>query len=246
MLIVKSEKMADVEYVKVAIPKKQIVLHHTVSSSSKSTINYFQEDKGKSKIAVAYVIDKDGTVFQLFEPEYWAWHIGKGSTIDNNKQSIGIEIVNEGQLIKRNDLDYYWWYDSKLYPQGRVKYTGKPFDLGYVWRGFQYFASYTDKQVESVQQLLDYLTDKFNIKRNFTGNFNYLKSYLDYEGVVMHVNLRPDKTDLSPAWDLNKVFSEPRVPLANLEAKPVEIVPAKDFIAMLREESFKYIKPGVV
>jgi len=204
MKIINTEILPEFEYFKVEQIKKQLVLHHTVSAVGKYIDDWFKADKGKSRVAVAYVVDKDGIVFKLFEPKYWAYHIGRGSTVTHNKESIGIEVVNEGPLYKRDNGDYYWWVD-KNYPGGRYKYEGVPFDIGFNWRGYRYFASYTSDQYKSVEILLNRLVHQFNIKKNFTNTFDYNKLYLDYEGIVMHVNLRKDKTDLSKAYDIDRL-----------------------------------------
>ena len=200
--IVKTEELPEIEYFKDPSTKMQIVLHHTVSAVGKYIDDYFKEDKGKSKIAVAYVVDKDGTVFQLFDPQYWAWHIGKGSSQGNNRHSIAIELVNEGPLYKRDDESFYWWIDSAN-PRGKYRYNDLAVEGEY--RGFSWWASYTKEQVDSLGLLLPYLLDRFNIRPEFVNTRDYDSKYLFFKGIVMHVNLRADKTDLSPAFDLNNV-----------------------------------------
>ena len=82
------------QYIAEKSKKTQIVLHHTVSgSSAENVINWFATDPGR--VATAFVIDKKGDVYELFDPQHWAYHIGKGSSSNHNKASIGIEIVNE-------------------------------------------------------------------------------------------------------------------------------------------------------
>lgn len=230
MIIVNTEGLPDFEYYKVGYPKKQIVLHHTVSAVGKYVDDWFKADKGKSKVAVAYVVDKDGTVFKLFEPEYWAYHIGKGSNKEHNKYSIGIEIVNEGPLHRNVNGIMKWWIDNK-YKQGRYEYKHTSFDLGTTWRDYRYFASYTNEQYQSVNELLTILFKQFNIRRNFTNSFDYSPSFLDYLGVVMHVNLRQDKTDLSPAYDIRIIDSFVNGLKANdiIPIKPYESVNISEF-----------------
>lgn len=203
--IIFTEELPSMEYIKRVTGKTQIVLHHTVSALGKYIDDWFKSDKGKSKVAVAYVVDKDGSIYQLFDPIYWAWHIGGGASRKNNEESIAIEVVNEGQLFKRSDGSFYWWIDND-YPEGRFEYEGIATVLAKEFRGFLNFASYTDEQVDSTHDLIKFLFDKFpNIPRRFINTFDYNRNTLSYKGVVMHVNLRETgKWDLSPAWDLNK------------------------------------------
>lgn len=205
MKILLTEALPEFEYIKEEARKTMIVLHHTVSAVGKYVDDWFKADKGKSRVAVAYVIDKDGSIYQLFDPKYWAYHIGKGSEMRHNQKSIGIEIVNEGPLYKIEDTnEYRWWIDND-YPQGRYKYEGVAFESPSEWRGYHYFASYTEEQMRSVMELLDYLIPLFGIKSRCIPSFDYDKGFLDYKGVIMHCNVREDKTDLSVAFNISRI-----------------------------------------
>lgn len=195
-MIIKNEFLSDYDYIKSVHKKNQIVLHHTVSSTAQSTINWFKNDGGKSKVAVAFVIDKDGTIYKLFEPKYWAWHLGKGSNTRHNAFSIGIEIVNEGGLVKKEDKLY--WFD------GKYEYKGDYIELEKEFRGYKYFAKYTKLQVLAVHELIEKLIKDFEIEKKFSNTFNYDQQFRTFNGVILHCNVQPHKTDLSPAWDLKE------------------------------------------
>lgn len=220
-------ELPEIEYVPAKVPQKdRIVLHHTVSDSGKYVSDWFKDDGGKIKVAVAYVIEKDGTIVQLFEPEYWAWHIGGSSKYKENAMSIGIEIVNEGVLFKRENGDFYWWIDSNN-PKGKVKYLGEVHEEKNGWRGYNYFAKYSKEQVDSLKELVLFLLSKFSkIPATCANNFDYERSNMGRKGIVMHCNLRNDKTDLSPAFDLkgfNKFIE--KIAIEGLEVKPPEFIP---------------------
>lgn len=223
MKLVTTELLPEFEYFKEARKKTQIVLHHTVSSIGKFVDDWFKADKGKSKVAVSYVVDKDGTVFKLFEPEYWAWHIGRGSTKKDNQNSIGIELVNEGVLDKVGDE--FFWFD------GKQKFNGDVVQLENSWRGVEYFAGYTDEQVLALFELLQVLFVKFPIvHRRFSNTFDYNDAFFNYNGVVMHCNLRKDKTDLSPAFPIEQLENfinefETKEVERKIKPLPVELIP---------------------
>jgi N-acetyl-anhydromuramyl-L-alanine amidase AmpD len=171
--------------------KNHIVLHHTVSSGEKGVYEWWCND-GK-KVATAYVVDKDGTIYEYFDPKYWSYHLGGKAAKCHNINSIGIEIANEGALIKSDD-NYYWF-------SRKNKYKGKVFE--YEWRGIKYWAEYTTEQFEAVTQLINYLCNKFNIPKTvyekYDFNFDLLKNF---RGIISHCNVRKDKTDISPAFNL--------------------------------------------
>jgi hypothetical protein len=87
------------------VTKTQIVLHHTVGGSAQSTFEYWQSNT--DRIGVAYILDRDGTIYEVFDPHYWAWHLGLTSSNNRvaNQRSIGIEIASEGALRTGSELN---------------------------------------------------------------------------------------------------------------------------------------------
>jgi len=58
-------------------PKKQIVLHHTISGNGvDGDIQTWEDDT--SIVGTAIIVDRAGTPWQLFSSKYWAWHLGVG------------------------------------------------------------------------------------------------------------------------------------------------------------------------
>jgi N-acetylmuramoyl-L-alanine amidase len=74
-----------------------IILHHTASGTTSSCVRWFENPE--SKVSAHYVIGKDGSIIQMVNTFYRAWHAGN-SVIDGrtnvNDYSVGIEIVNTG------------------------------------------------------------------------------------------------------------------------------------------------------
>ncbi len=189
------------EFCREEFAKRQIVLHHTVSSSAKSAENWWRNDKGKQRVASAFIVEKDGTIFQLFDPKFWAYHIGTGSTIWQNRRSIAIEIVNEGGLIKeqRQGQDIFLWNDR------RNEYKGEVVTLPEPWRGYHCFAAYTKEQYSAVMELLNLLCERFAIPDVLIASYKFSETYRTFHGIVSHHNLRPDKSDVSIAFDYRQL-----------------------------------------
>ena len=74
-----------------------LVLHYTGMVSTKDALERLCNPS--TEVSAHYLIDLDGTCFQLVEETSRAWHAGKsrwaGNT-DINSRSIGIELVNPG------------------------------------------------------------------------------------------------------------------------------------------------------
>jgi len=185
--------LSESEFFKEKSEKDKIILHHTVSSSTaKSVIDWW--NKTKDRVSVPYIIEKNGKIYQVFNDEYWSYHIGGNATKNDNKTSIGIEIINEGPLIRKDNA--YYWFD------GKVKYYGEVYPK--KWRNYDYWATYTDEQVKATAELCKFLCEKFNIPKTFIVSFTFDKNYFKQTGIMSHHNLRADKTDISVAWPVDK------------------------------------------
>jgi len=92
------------------------------------------------------------------------------------------------------------------------------------WRGEKYWAKYTSNQMYSLSNLLPYLTEEFNIGKNIHGSLEYDKTLLDKDDLILfHSNARLDKTDVSPAFDINllKLLTFPAHRVNVLDYQPI-------------------------
>ena len=176
--------------------KNQIVIHHTAGGSNADNVIHGW-DFTTERVGTAYVIDGLGVVKKAFEPEYWAYHLGLkiGNNLSLNKGSIGIEICNWGQLIKKGDK--YYSYLNKEIPESEVVFLKK-------FRGFEYYHKYNDLQLASLKKLLQELCVKFAINKKYNSDMwdlspNALKGV---NGIYTHVSYRSDKNDCSPQINL--------------------------------------------
>lgn len=186
-------------------PKKYITLHHTMGFLSNDIVNLTS-----SKVSVPFTIDTQGRIYQLFNPKYWAYHIGsspKKSSWENttlSKITIGIELCNFGPLIEDpnnpNLLRDYWGflYCTKDNQEAYKKVS---------YRGYDYYAAYTDAQYKALDSLLLKLCREFNIPHTFlhhTKRFDFMYD-IPKAGIWSHSNVRKDKYDLSPAFDFRRI-----------------------------------------
>ena len=188
-------------------PKKDlIVLHHTVGGSAKSTFDYWRTDP--EHIGTAYIVERDGTIYEVFSPECWAYHLGLkiGPMGVADKRSIGIEIASEGPLMER---------DGKFYAFERMAeqtlFSGAVFDAGGSgFRGYRYFAAYTPRAMAAVCELVDSLLTRFNIPRQTPAEHSTfdLNGLRNYPGMLTHCQLRADKSDCHTGMDWEKLVKD--------------------------------------
>lgn len=196
-------RLAAKDYIPTVTPKDLIVLHHTVGGTAASTIGYWQTDP--QRIATAYVVERDGTLFETFDPKFWAFHLGlKGTQGAVDKRSIGIEIASEGGLLARGDKLYCF---DKV--SDRTEFKQEYYDHGAPWRGYRYFDVYAPAQIDTVIWLINQLTSQFAIPKQTPADpINADDHYRSYTGILGHHHLRPDKSDVHPGFPWQRLVDE--------------------------------------
>lgn len=197
-------RLPDGEFFPSQEPKTGICLHHTVGGSARSTFNWWMRDRNSAgnalKVGTAYIIDRDGTVFEVFDPSAWAYQFGLrwpvARKLEFEKRFIGIEIASEGALIES---------DGKLYCFDTVsprteKRRDETFDCGHDWRTYRFFDRYEPAQVDAVVELVNKLCDDFGIQRRVPNDFVafYGDRLADFNGIIGHSMVRSDKSDPAP------------------------------------------------
>lgn len=197
-------RLKETQYYQEEFPKKQIVLHHTVSNgNAKNVMQWWASTP--VKIGVAFIIDRDGIIYQCFSSKYWAHHLG--TKAKNNKQlnqeSIGIELCSWGGLTRKENpmlkgSPKFYSSTGTQVPKEEVVKLEKSF------RGFLYFQKYTEKQLKSMQILVNYLCEMYKIPKTYnTDMWNYSRLAMSGNpGIYSHVSFRKDKSDCFPQKEL--------------------------------------------
>ena len=80
-----------------------VIIHFTETKTFTDALNLLTSKE--KKVSCHYLIDKSGDIFNLVDLDKRAWHAGEsmwGNYDDINSRSVGIEIVNSGEIIKEN------------------------------------------------------------------------------------------------------------------------------------------------
>jgi N-acetyl-anhydromuramyl-L-alanine amidase AmpD len=210
-------KLPDTQYVNKVYPKNQIVVHHTASSGNPyGVLEWWRQTK--EAVGTAFVIGrgtgknwKDGEILQCFSSNKAGWHLGlkakhlvKGGKTSSelNLTSVGIELCSWGQLSSKDGK--FYTYEGSVVPESQVLTLDTPH------RGYRFYQSYTEAQLESLQVLLRYLCDRYDITNVYKGDaiFDIDPRCLKGErGIWTHVSCRPDKFDCFPQKGLIEVLS---------------------------------------
>jgi hypothetical protein len=196
----RSRYLPESEYFPDPQEKSGIALHHTVCDSARTTLDIWRTDSATDgtprRVATAYLIDPDGTVYEAFDPACWAWQFGlrwpDELRIPFEQRFIGIEITSEGGLTE---------YDGRLYAYGRINRMfetprEQAFECPTDYRGYHWFDRYEPQQLEALGHLVDDLCERFAIPRVYPEKpfLYYGDALAPFEGVIGHAMVRTRAT----------------------------------------------------
>lgn len=196
------------QYLQEEHPKRQIYIHHTAGNADGEAV-FKSWANNPERIATCVTItgklkgkpELDGQIVQGFPSKFWAYHLGVKEQVFKDykvpykaldKISIGIEICNWGQLTLKNGKFYNY--------VGREVPADEVCELATPYKGHKYFHNYTDKQIESVKQLLLLWKNKYGIPLTYDEDiWDVTPRALKGEaGVFTHNSVRQDKVDIYP------------------------------------------------
>jgi len=169
--------------------KDRIVLHHTQGGSARSSVDWWNSQPGH--VCTPYLIERDGTVLEVYPPEHWSYALGIGSAAAE-KRSVHVELCSHGPL--RED-------GGELFRLSGSPFRGEHIAYGEPWRGHSVYERYTKEQVEATIGLLGHLVDRFGME---VGDLDGFWHYDAKSGmaVISHTTVRRDKSDIHPQPDL--------------------------------------------
>jgi len=216
-LVINKVYLDDDEYVRDygKIEPRWFFIHHTAGGHNPiRTVGNWNTDT-RGRVATQYCIggistkngntDHDGMVVECFPDNYIGWHLGKVGNFDMSKYSAAVEINSYGYLTKKGDLFYNAY--GGLVPADMVC------DLGYKFKGRQYWHRYTDKQMEALEGLLKHIAYTYPHIPLTAGIPQLLKNGVhprdafafdsvayngDMEGTWSHTSVRNGKMDAYP------------------------------------------------
>jgi len=200
--------LSDNEYVKTATPKRQVYLHHTAGNASGVNVFKAWNRDSRGRIATCVCVantgakEGDGVISQGFSSKYWAYHLGVKALVFEaydvpyqrlDKISIGIEICAWGQLTEKDGKFYN--YVNRTVPAEEVCTLDDPY------KGYRHFHRYSDEQIRSVEKLLRYWNEIYDIPMDYNEKDMWdvsLKALSGEPGLYTHNSVRKDKIDIFP------------------------------------------------
>jgi len=176
--------------------KKQIILCHSYRPSSQYLNSLKYRNNGNYKKIPNYFITRDGKILNLISDDSYSEFFGD-KLID--KDSISICLENLGWVNKKQLSNNYLNWIGDIYSEEV---------LHKKWRDKLTWSKYTEEQMNSLIELCKKLTKKFSINNNFIGHNTKVDGVKIFNGIVCRSNYSNNYTDLSPAFDFERLKKE--------------------------------------
>jgi hypothetical protein len=191
MIIDETYLLTTKNYHEIESIKKQIVFGNTLNHDMRHVSGWLHRLNGHYKKTAAFTIDAAGVVYKHFDPKYQSDYF---KDLEQNSKTIVILLENDGWLVKDKEINEFISCLGHIYKEQENIVKKK-------WRGYDFWAPYSDKQLESAFELVDQLCEEFFIPKTALNNNVKNDDLNEYMGVLYKSNLNKIYTDLSPAFD---------------------------------------------
>ena len=182
-------------------PKNKIVLRNSSTKDMKFFNGWLLRRNGTYKKVTPYTIDRDGKIYEHYDPTYYSEFMGTKSL---DKETIGITLVNQGWLKKDSLTNKYKDWVGNIYKGTDV--------FKKQWRGHFFWAPYTEKQMKVAGELIEKLCEEYKIEKNSLSHNVMFSEAPSFNGVLSKSNFSRDFTDISPSFEFdyidNKLLKE--------------------------------------
>ncbi|NWF83397.1 MAG: N-acetylmuramoyl-L-alanine amidase [Bryobacteraceae bacterium] len=167
--------------------------------------------------AAPYLIARDGTIYETFDPRAWSLHLNMPAQLNptarNDRRSIAVQLVNVGGLRLRHDGFLTWPCDNTARPWCSIQATN--FYLKQSFRGYAYFATFTEAQMNALSRLIPWLCREHGIPWQLPPREERLladpRRWSRFRGILAHHHFRPEHSDVGPAFDWDRISPAPAV-----------------------------------
>lgn len=171
--------------------KTQILLFDTQRRFDDYVNKLIYRYDGKYEDIPHYIVTKLGKIYNIFDSDY-----SSKTFYDNNfdKKIVKVALENLGWLNKNTITGVLnnWIGDI---------YRGEPYVKN--WRNKFYWDAYPSMQIESLNDLINFLCDKHSIPNNFVPSNGFLENIINFEGISCKSNFSNIYTDINPSFNFS-------------------------------------------
>jgi len=191
-----SKKFGEFREIGIYENKSQIIMCHTSRGAKDylASLNFRYYDN-YDRIP-HFLIKKNGEVLSFIE-EYGFTNYHHTKSI--NEKSITIVLENLGWLDKKPLTNHYINWIGDIY-------SGTVYEKR--WRDFFFWDPYPQEQLDSLGELCVDICDRVKIDKKFSGSNTKIDGISNFKGVVSRSNYDSRFTDLSPAFNFDKIINK--------------------------------------
>lgn len=188
-----TENITQFDHITEENDKKQILLCHTSRPLKYylKSINYRLNNQF-DRVPHYLISEKGGIIKNYSERKYSNFMLNPN--IDKNVIIVCLENLGWLRYKEKEDKYVNWVGDE---------YNGDIFNKR--WRDKTFWSTYSENQINSLSKLLNYLSVEFEIPLNFVGHNVTVDDISDFVGVTCKSNYSQLWTDVSPAFDFEKL-----------------------------------------
>jgi len=198
-------------YISTITEKKYIVIHGSntrtefsplkgVRGNAQNLIDRWNDNS--DKFSSPYIIERNGNIVQTYDDQYWSYHLNINDRYGvYDKMSIGIELLNENNLIKENG-NYY----INGYVHHQNIYTGPVIEKEF--RGYYHYADLNKTQMASLLDLIKHLSSKHNIFPIWYDKYEFNKKVWDKYSIFTHSVVNDKVRDIPLNDSINAIFAK--------------------------------------
>ena len=188
-----TENITQFDHITEENDKKQILLCHTSRPLKYylKSINYRLNNQF-DRVPHYLISEKGGIIKNYSERKYSNFMLNPN--IDKNVIIVCLENLGWLRYKEKEDKYVNWVGDE---------YNGDIFNKR--WRDKTFWSTYSENQINSLSKLLNYLSVEFQIPLNFVGHNVTVDDISDFVGVTCKSNYSQLWTDVSPAFDFEKL-----------------------------------------
>lgn len=151
---------------------------------------------GNYKKTHHFTITNDGELFQHFSTDFYSKFTGI-SEID--KETISICLVNPGWLSKDN-LNNVWMDQF-----GNIIDVDENTLIKKTWRNKTYWTIFSEKQINKLNELIDYLCEKHEIEKNIVDHNTFILNKDEFWSVSVRPNYLYYSTDIGASFPFKEL-----------------------------------------
>lgn len=178
-------------YIPIESNKSQIIIGHSFNHNMRHFNGWLKRYNGQYKKTAAFTISEAGLIYQHFNPRFYSNYF-KDTNI--NIKSVIILLENDGWLIKDSENNQFITWIGDIYNESSKVVEKR-------WRGYNFWAPYSEQQFESMIELVKSLCDELNIPLTAIGHNTKVDKLINYKGVIYKSNIEKYHTDINPSWD---------------------------------------------